>query len=243
MKRIWLFLYPLYPLHVTAFQAPTFGLGAVLFPVRGRVIQGISNEPWENQRTALQDAGDFFVGAFWTAKVGGGARELTKMQRESLQQSQFAEFNQRYGGRGQRKAELLVCRNAQDEIVACAGIEVDAIPEGSLKGPVIKRAPLMSNVAVSRQYRRRGLAEELVDLLEDLCAEWGYDECYLYVEQRNVAAVRLYEKLGYKKLWKDDTAQTLLPTESGSLRNGPTVIWLMRKKLRSSWKNMFATSR
>ncbi|KAL7525120.1 hypothetical protein ACHAWF_004917 [Thalassiosira exigua] len=47
-------------------------------------------------------------------------------------------------------------------------------------------APLMSNLAVSRRYRRRGLAEDLVRAADEVARkEWGYDECYLYVEGRN----------------------------------------------------------
>jgi N-acetylglutamate synthase-like GNAT family acetyltransferase len=124
-----------------------------------------------------------------------------------------------------------VCRNAQQEIIACAGVEVEGIPRSSLRGSRSEsRAPLMSNLAVSSRYRRRGLAEALVRAVEEVCADWGHDSCFLYVERRNPAAVRLYQKLGYSIVWEDDGATTMLPTAAGELRNTPTVIVCMRKE-------------
>jgi RimJ/RimL family protein N-acetyltransferase len=203
------------------------------------VIQGISQEQ-DSKRQSMQDASDFFVDAFWTSKVGGGAQTLTKSQERTLQQSQYAEFNRRYGGR-RAGSELLVGRNAKNEIVACAGVEVDRIPVGSLKGPIEKQAPLMSNLAIGRKYRRRGLAEQMVQAVEKYVqTEWGYEECYLYVEERNRPAVKLYEKLGYRKKWSDFDAKTLMPTNEGDLLTSNTVIVCMEKKLRSGfWSRLF----
>ena len=90
----------------------------------------------------------------------------------------------------------------------------------------------MSNLAISRKYRRKGLAEELVKATENVARkEWGYDECYLYVEKRNTPAVKLYKKLGYKTIWEDPTATTLLPTNDGKVAQGKTTIGCMRKKV------------
>jgi RimJ/RimL family protein N-acetyltransferase len=229
-----------------AFQPPLVSIGSLLFPVRGRTIEYISNVAASEKRSSIQDASDFFVQSFWTQKVGGGARQLTKQQQQVLNQSQLAEFTKRYGGsntnnKNRRQSELLVCKNPMGEIIACAGVEVYKIPNGYLKGPILTKAPLMSNLAVSRNYRRRGLAEELVKAVEELVLEqWGYDECYLYVEQRNRGAVKLYQKLGYRQIWADADAMTLLPSERGDLQNCPTVILCMRKKLKgeSLWSKL-----
>ena len=76
------------------------------------------------------------------------------------------------------------------------------------------------------------MAEDLVREAEDLARKvWGYDECYLYVEKRNAPAVRLYRKLGYRTVWEDDRAKTLIPTEGGRLRSDDTVIVCMKKRL------------
>ena len=225
---------------VSAFSPPTLGIGALVFPIRGKTITGLSEDiTGYNKAAVIQEASDFFVDAFWTKKVGGGAKKLTNSQRRSLEQSQYAEFNKRYGGSRSRSAEMLVARK-NDEVLACAGVEVETIPSDSLRGPVLARAPLMSNLAVSRRCRRRGLAEEMVLAVEKFVKdEWEFDECYLYVEERNIAAVKLYQKLGYKKLWRDNNAKTLMPTESGQLVTANTVIVCMKKQLNSNFFSRF----
>jgi len=63
---------------IQAFTPLLQGIGALLFPVRGSVIEGISEA--DNKRLAMSEASDFFVEAFWTNKVGGGSKQLlTKM--------------------------------------------------------------------------------------------------------------------------------------------------------------------
>lgn len=132
--------------------------------------------------------------------------------------------------RGQ--SELIVCQLPTGELTGCAGIEVSPIPDKSLKSSNTKSAPLMSNLAVGREFRRRGIAEKLVTEAERIAKyEWGYSDCYLYVEQRNKAAVKLYQKLGYKKLWVDKEATTLLPSTNGKLTSSSTNIVCMRKRL------------
>ena len=230
-----------------AYSAPAvFGLGALF---RGKTVIA----PSLGEEGVLTDAGTFFADAFWTDKAraahraaGGkdaGSVALTQVQAASLERQQVQEFRRRYGRRGgastalaDRRAELLVCSNASGEVVGCAGVEVDQIckADGRGSGPVMNqiRGPLMSNLAVGRNFRRRGIAEDLVRATEEMARkDWGYDECYLYVEKGNVPAVKLYKKLGYRVMWEDDRAKTLMPLESGKLITAPTVIVCMRKRL------------
>jgi GNAT superfamily N-acetyltransferase len=150
--------------------------------------------------------------------------------------SQLAEFRRRYGSGKRNQSELFLCENARGELMGVAAMEVESIPESSLRSRTIMsmRAPLMSNVAVSRKFRRRGIAEELVKQVELYARkQWGYQEMYLYVEERNRPAIRLYQKLGYKTFWVDPTATTLTPTQTGGMENAPTTIVCMRKRLGS----------
>lgn len=160
---------------------------------------------------------------------------MTERQRRSVYRSQLVEFRRRYGKQSNqdRRSELLLCENSKGELMGVAALEVERIPASSLKSTsTLTRAPLMSNVAVSRKFRRRGIAEELVKQVEMISRnQWGYNECYLYVEERNTPAIRLYQKLGYRKLWVDKTATTLVPTELGDMQNAPTTIVCMRKRL------------
>merc|ERR1712232_668997 len=101
---------------------------------------------------------------------------------------------------------------------------------GTFDPPIRVEAPLMSNLAVGNQFRRKGLAEDLVKATEEIARkQWGYNECYLLVEKKNIAAVKLYRKLGYKTVWEDTKAKTLTPTESGSIQTTGTIILCMKK--------------
>jgi len=205
----------------------SFGLGAIFAQPKGLITTSAKGDI-----PSLLEASDFFVDAFWVAKVGGGATELSEKQRKILSASQFSEFRSRYAGSGRGQSELVTCRLPTGELTGCAGIEVTPIPDKGLKGLNTKNGPLMSNLAVGRAFRRKGIAEKLVNEVERMVQyEWGYDDCYLYVEERNKPAVRLYQKLGYKKMWVDKEATTLLPSSNGKLKTSATKIVCMRKRL------------
>jgi ribosomal protein S18 acetylase RimI-like enzyme len=205
----------------------SYGIGATFFQPKGLITQPSGGEP-----QALLDASDMFVDAFWIGKVGGGAATLDDKQKRSLSSTQFAEFRARYAGVRRGQSELVLCKLPNGEIVGCAGIEVSPIPEDNLKGQTMDRAPLMSNVAVSKKYRRKGIAETLVKEVERLSRyEWGYNDVYLYVEERNTSALKLYQKLGYRKVWVDKDAKTLLPASNGKLKSADTKIVCMKKRM------------
>lgn len=211
---------------VTAFSPPSLGLGAVFFRPAG-----MKTVPAQGNAASLKQAADFFTDAFWANKVGGGIKELQSKQRKSLLGSQTTEFRKRYG-LGDRVSELLICRNGKEEVMGCCGIEVDNIFSNGLQSNVLKQAPLMSNLAVGRDFRRRGIAEDLVKEAELLARKrWGFDEVYLYVEKRNKAAVKLYRKLGYRPHWEDDSAKTLLPLKTGSMKQVSTTLLCMKKRI------------
>ena len=77
----------------------------------------------------------------------------------------------------------MLSRAKKGALMGCAGVEVDVISKsegrgngrgggggGGQRGPGMSKlkAPLMSNLAVGRDYRRRGVAEDLVREAEDL---------------------------------------------------------------------------
>lgn len=217
----------LLPYTCHAFSTPVLGIGALFKP------KGMKVFPSQGDDDKLTDAGQFFTEAFWASK-SGGASELTKFQAASLERQQVNEFRRRYGkyvGPKDRRAELIICQNGAGELMGCAGIEVDNVQKSDGRGQSV-RAPLMSNLAVGKKFRRKGLAEDLVQAAELLARkEWGFEEVYLYVEKSNTSAVKLYKKLGYRTVWEDDKAKTLIPTEGGQLKTAPTVIVCMKKRL------------
>jgi ribosomal-protein-alanine acetyltransferase len=55
-------------------------------------------------------------------------------------------------------------------------------------------------IDVSVGYRRKGIAEKLMQEIEKIFKEKGVAACRLEVREDNVAALNLYKKLGYKKI-------------------------------------------
>jgi ribosomal-protein-alanine acetyltransferase len=53
---------------------------------------------------------------------------------------------------------------------------------------------------VAPQFRHRGIAQVLLGEVERLLKQQGVDECRLEVREDNVAALRLYKKLGYQEI-------------------------------------------
>jgi ribosomal protein S18 acetylase RimI-like enzyme len=56
----------------------------------------------------------------------------------------------------------------------------------------------LSNLAVHPEYRRHGVASQLLVSCEQVSREWGFDHLYLHVLENNYQARQLYFKLGYK---------------------------------------------
>lgn len=56
----------------------------------------------------------------------------------------------------------------------------------------------ISNLAVSEQFRRRGIAVELLQDCERLAQIWGHTQLFLHVMADNARALDLYQKLGYE---------------------------------------------
>jgi ribosomal protein S18 acetylase RimI-like enzyme len=61
-----------------------------------------------------------------------------------------------------------------------------------------RRYVYISNLAVSQDFRRRGVAQELLNNCEQLTKSWGYSELHLHVMGNNERGRNLYRKLGYE---------------------------------------------
>ncbi|MBR8830917.1 MAG: hypothetical protein N5P05_000158 [Chroococcopsis gigantea SAG 12.99] len=57
--------------------------------------------------------------------------------------------------------------------------------------------PYVSNLAVSRSQRRKGVALKLLAKCEQVAMEWGFNELSLHVLENNSAAYSLYRNNGY----------------------------------------------
>lgn len=89
-----------------------------------------------------------------------------------------------------------------------------------LLSPDTNAVCILSNLAVSRKARRRGVGRMICEEIEALAEDWGYDAVHLLVEKENSAARQLYEnKLGYNELCMNEAVPALrVDTEVGSFK-------------------------
>ncbi len=77
----------------------------------------------------------------------------------------------------------------------------------------------ITNVAVTKEYRRQNVATALVSTLCDLCVKKGLECITLEVRKANLAAISLYKKLGFetvgvrKNYYKNPTDDAILMTK------------------------------
>jgi ribosomal-protein-alanine N-acetyltransferase len=83
-----------------------------------------------------------------------------------------------------------------------------ALVNGEVAGFAIARVDIRRNetfghiatLDVTPAYRRKGIAQKLLQEIETVFKEGCIKECRLEVREGNVAALNLYQKLGYKKV-------------------------------------------
>jgi ribosomal-protein-alanine acetyltransferase len=81
-----------------------------------------------------------------------------------------------------------------DEIVGFAIARVD-VERNSRCGHIL-------TVDVEPHYRRRGIAQRLLNEIESILKDKDVKECRLEVRENNLAALKLYQKMGYLKVGK-----------------------------------------
>ena len=87
-------------------------------------------------------------------------------------------------------------------------IGLTAIIKSEIAGFVIARVNITRNatfghiltIDVAPAYRRKGVAQKLLHEIETTLRGRGIKECRLEVRENNVAALNLYQKLGYTKV-------------------------------------------
>lgn len=72
------------------------------------------------------------------------------------------------------------------------------------------RYAYISNLAVSKDWRRKGIAQQLLIECEHIAKSWGYTELYLHVMADNDRGRNLYQKLGYEII-KTDVEPSMIP--------------------------------
>ena len=61
-----------------------------------------------------------------------------------------------------------------------------------------QESPYIFNLAVHPQWRRRGVAKQLLLAAEQTAKQWGFSRLYMHVLEDNYAARSLYDRLDYR---------------------------------------------
>eukprot|EP00434_Breviolum_minutum_P011110 symbB.v1.2.009803.t1/scaffold614.1/size180566/13 len=129
------------------------------------------------------------------------------------------------------------------KVVGCVGCEVkcfnrftnEELPTMQYDGgkQTVLR-PVMADLAVSPDCRGKGVGRKLVEKLEAVVREWGYDELVLLVEATNFQARGVYERLNYRLSGIRPAEAAFLDKSDGSRRvaERKTVALLLRKSLK-----------
>ncbi|MBD2137334.1 GNAT family N-acetyltransferase [Anabaena sp. FACHB-1237] len=89
---------------------------------------------------------------------------------------------------------LVVVDVSDGKIIGTAELAVKFIDVGRWGQ---KSCPYLSNLAVKPEYRRIGVASNLLTKCEEITQCWGYEDLYLHVLEKNASACQLYLKLQY----------------------------------------------
>ncbi len=92
--------------------------------------------------------------------------------------------------------EKKIARDPDLFLVARAGDSVIGAVMGGFDG----RRGMMYHLAVAHEYRRQGLANQLVDALEERLKAKGCIRYYLLVTKDNEEAIRFYQSRGWENM-------------------------------------------
>lgn len=115
------------------------------------------------------------------------------------------------------EASLFESLNNEGSIFLCAKIKEKIV--GYIGASVVLDEAYVSDVAVSKNERRRGIGEKLLEECEKICREKGCSFLSLEVRKSNKAAISLYEKCGFvvlgerKNFYSDPRENALIMTK------------------------------
>ena len=89
------------------------------------------------------------------------------------------------------------CRNQDNVYLVC---EADGVIAGYCGMWTVLGEGNITNMAVSPDYRRCGIAQRLMQSMENYGDDKNVTSYFLEVRQSNLPAIALYEKMGYKNI-------------------------------------------
>ena len=140
----------------------------------------------EARETDLQLVRKYFVETGWTTFSESERKELNKEEWTKHILEGFEKLSKRETDR------IFV---AEDEGRAFLGYLWVGESINMLTG---KKQGFIYDIFVGREFRSKGIGEKLLEKAVDFCREKGYSRILLMVSVNNTAAIKLYEKAGFK---------------------------------------------
>ena len=115
------------------------------------------------------------------------------------------DLEQRFTRRNRNENELIFAQGEDGTLAGCIGIDVQRLSQIAQteqqlgrSSPELDDRALLSSLAVSQSYRRRGIGQKLCKRAEDAARSWGCTEVLLKVESTNSKARSLCKCLAYE---------------------------------------------
>jgi len=89
----------------------------------------------------------------------------------------------------------------------------------------------MYNLAVDKKWKRKGVASDLVLACEQFVSDAHSGSCmerrlYLRVRKYNIAAIALYERLGYREMEPEEIQLSAEDINRDSLEDGELILFV-----------------
>ena len=211
---------------------------------------GVSRLPYvikesNGESEVLRRTADFLSRAMYIEQMPEG-------QRKELRNLEFQDLQMRYGQTvGRRKFNSCLILGIEDQdIIGSIGCDCQVLNKSKkrfkpLKGDspnslypfleadgVEEVVCVMANLAVRRNRRGLGIAQKLISAAEDNVRRWGFEYLYLLVDSENIAAQKLYKKMGYTVSFRQEDATCVASGPIG-LKTQDCVNLCMRKRIAS----------
>ena len=142
---------------------------------------------------------------------------------------------------------IVVAKNPSSEIIGCCEVIEDRLDmsyysdssANTISKHMQKKSsrlrPIIENLTVKPEYRRKGIGVELVNACERAIRNWipKHDEIYAQVEEDNTSALNLFSNCGYTSLFVDPTC-TKVSLENNLFAKQTTVSKVMFRKFLSN---------
>ena len=197
------------------------------------IIQQINQDNKE-----LEEFSSFCIDIFHNNKEGDDSivsRKWKDMKLAMLQKAQMLDLSVPFNGnRSVFVARACINSDKDDlsEIIGCCEVIEERIVIEQNKAPRVR--PIIENLAVKEEYRRKGIAKALLEAVEQNVQTWipFHDEIYAQVEEDNLKAKEFFTGKNFEVVYADNDCKKD-DLEGLTFRQTTITKFMLRKALDS----------